>query len=156
MVNRAEFTTLLIRTLGLKEITETTTSFYDVKPNDWYYHTVVTACYHGLVKGYVVENKQIFSPDKPITREEITTILERALALKGVTANTKSAPGSETLAHFEDQHQISAWAKKAVALAVNQGLIQGYPDKNFKPKGKATRAECASLLTRLYNKVYPA
>ncbi len=155
MVNRAEFTALLIRTLGLKEITETITSFYDVKPNDWYYRTVVTACYHSLVKGYVVENKQIFSPDKPVTREEITAILERALTLKGVTANIKTTPGSEALASFKDHHQISTWAKKAVASTVNQGLVQGYPDKNFKPKGKANRAECATILKRLLSKVYP-
>ncbi|HAG09325.1 MAG TPA: hypothetical protein DCK87_07195, partial [Desulfotomaculum sp.] len=72
MVNRAEFTALLTRTLGLKEINGGTTIFSDVKPNDWYYQTVATACYYGLVKGYLVENKQTFNPHKPVTREEIT------------------------------------------------------------------------------------
>ncbi len=156
VVNRAEFTALLTRTLGLKEIAGSTTTFPDVKPNDWYYQTVVTACYYGLVKGYIGETQQIFNPDKPVTREEITVFLERALTLKEYATKVKNIPGSETSTYFADQPQISAWAKKAVALGVNQGLVQGYPDKNFKPKGKATRAECAAILKRLWRKVYPA
>ncbi|GAB6274749.1 MAG: hypothetical protein STSR0004_16140 [Peptococcaceae bacterium] len=156
MVNRAEFTAVLTRTLGLKEIAGATTIFHDVKPNDWHYHTVVTACYYGLVKGYVVENRQIFNPHKPVTREEIAVVLERVLTLKEYATKAKATPGRETLAYFKDQPQISAWAKKAVAFAVNQGLVEGYPDKNFKPKGNATRAELATILKRLWSIAYPA
>ena len=40
------------------------------------------------------------------------------------------------------------WAKDYIAEMVDQGIISGYPDGTFKPEGKITRAEFASLLVR--------
>ena len=40
------------------------------------------------------------------------------------------------------------WAEASIVKMVDQGIISGYPDGTFKPEGKITRAEFASLLVR--------
>ncbi len=49
---------------------------------------------------------------------------------------------------FSDQERISPWAREAVAAASSKGIINGYPDKSFKPKDKATRGEAITVLLR--------
>lgn len=43
------------------------------------------------------------------------------------------------------------WAEAQIKDMVNQGIISGYPDGSFKPEGKITRAEFASLLVKGFN-----
>lgn len=49
---------------------------------------------------------------------------------------------------FIDSADISGWAGKGVAAAVENGIINGYPDNTFRPKGDATRAETAAIIMR--------
>ncbi|HAG09323.1 MAG TPA: hypothetical protein DCK87_07185, partial [Desulfotomaculum sp.] len=51
VVTRAEFASLLLRALKLKE-EEKTVAFSDVQPGNWFYRTVATAYHYGLVEGY--------------------------------------------------------------------------------------------------------
>ena len=40
------------------------------------------------------------------------------------------------------------WGYKAISELVNRGVINGYADKSFKPSGKVTRSEFATMLTK--------
>ncbi|PTQ50813.1 MAG: hypothetical protein HSCHL_2568 [Hydrogenibacillus schlegelii] len=86
---------------------------------------------------------QTFRPNAPITREEMAVVLVNALGMKDEAAG--KAPT------FADSASISAWARGAVGLAQEKGLIRGVGDNRFAPKANAKRAEAAALL---YNVVF--
>jgi len=147
-VTRAEFAAFLGRVLGLQEA-EGEVAFTDVKPDNWHYRVIAAAFRHGLVKGY---SDGRFAPDDPVTREQVAAMITRALAAKGISAELNEAQTAELLGRFKDSSEISIWAGMSVAAAANQGLVSGYPDQTFKPQNTATRAECAAMLKRLYEK----
>jgi outer membrane protein assembly factor BamB len=159
VVGRAEFVSLLLRTLGLKEDEGAAIDFNDIQPGKWYYHAVATACRYGLAKGYAVaveeeqdpggqaERKQYFRPGDPVTREQVAAMLVRALEFKeNKSEELSAAKVAEALARFNDRGEISPWAEKAIAAAVSLEIVKGYPGNLFKPRAGATRAEVAAML----------
>lgn len=50
---------------------------------------------------------------------------------------------------FDDQEDISFWAREAVSRCQGSGLIQGKGENRFSPQDHITRAELAQLLLRL-------
>ena len=80
-----------------------------------------------------------FAPDAEITREQMVTMLWR---YSGETAK------SADLSVFSDQAAISAYARDAVAWAVESKIVDGMDDGTFQPQGKATRAQLAAILSR--------
>ena len=57
--------------------------------------------------------------------------------------------GRDTLTSFTDSGSVSAWAREAVAWAVDSGILSGHPDGTLAPGGTATRAEAAVMLRQL-------
>ena len=49
---------------------------------------------------------------------------------------------------FTDDSEISDWAYVQVIAVKNLGLISGYGDGSFRPRGKATRAEAMTLVSK--------
>ena len=55
---------------------------------------------------------------------------------------------------FKDDSSIGGWAKDNVYAMQQAGIINGYADGNgyvFKPKGDATRAEAARMVSAFLN-----
>ena len=44
---------------------------------------------------------------------------------------------------------VDHWAEKSIRKAINNGVMQGYPDGSFRPNNGVTRAELAEMLDRL-------
>jgi uncharacterized repeat protein (TIGR02059 family) len=131
-ISRAEFVTMLVKsyqweTAGSKTFADTA--------NHWARDYIAVAYARQIAKGY---NDTRFGPDDYITREQMAVMLAQAAELRNVT-------GTRT---FSDQERISPWAREAVAAASSKGIINGYPDKSFKPKDKATRGEAISGMTK--------
>jgi uncharacterized repeat protein (TIGR02059 family) len=131
-ISRAEFVTMLVKsyqweTAGSKTFADTA--------NHWARDYIAVAYARQIAKGY---NDTRFGPDDYITREQMAVMLAQAAELRNVT-------GTRT---FSDQERISPWAREAVAAASSKGIINGYPDKSFKPKDKATRGEAITVLLR--------
>ncbi|NMA52992.1 MAG: S-layer homology domain-containing protein, partial [Peptococcaceae bacterium] len=115
---------------------ETATTFIDVPDTAWYAGYTAAAAGAGLVKGY---EDGSFRPHRPVTREELAVILVRGLELT-------ARPGA-TLP-FNDAEEVFTWAKDSVTIAAGCGLLHGYPDGTFRPRGQVTRAESAVMLYR--------
>jgi len=137
-ITRAEFVSILSRVLKLQTYNPPASEFSDVSSSDWFYGSVESAVYAGIVNG---ESNVSFSPDKPITREEMATILVNAL---GQQNEAEASMGANT--GFADDASISSWAKGFVIVAAKDGLLKGYPDSSFRPQGDATRAEACSMI----------
>lgn len=141
-VSRAEFTTLLVRALGLN--VEGSVQFTDIKSDAWYSSYVATASKLGIVSG---RSKDTFAPNASITREEMAIMVIRALEVKS-GKKIEPAVGVTT---FADASSISKWADSYVKTAAGLGLLQGR-EQSICSKGWMTRAESAQIIYTLLSK----
>ncbi|GBF72465.1 hypothetical protein PA598K_00720, partial [Paenibacillus sp. 598K] len=145
-ITRAEFITMLVRSLGLKNDAGEEQRLSDVNPGDWFYDSVSAAVKFGLVKGYATG---AFKPTNLISREEALTILARAMALTDLHKELKSGAADALLAAFADSNEVAQWARQGMAAAIDSGIVQGRETKELAPKALITRAEAATIIERL-------
>lgn len=138
-VTRAEFTSMLVHSLGLPA--GGTTAFTDVASGAWYAEPIAAAYKAGIVNG---RSASTFEPSAKITREEITVMLMKAYELKNGKAEGASADSE-----FTDMKLVSDWAAASVNKAAALGLIQGQSQGQFAPQEIATRAEAAQVIYNL-------
>ena len=119
-------------------------AFLDVPLDAWYADAVAWAAEHGIVAGY---SDTAFGPNDPITREQVEAILYRYAQYKGYDVSAKA-----DLNKFTDADEISNYALEPLQWANAEGLVNGKGDSVLDPKGQATRAEAAVILTR-FNEV---
>ncbi|MFF2092205.1 S-layer homology domain-containing protein, partial [Paenibacillus sp. NPDC058174] len=110
----------------------TSPQFIDIQGH-WASAAIIQAASLGITSGY---SDGSFRPNAPITRAEFAVLLVKALQIQG--------EGSEL--RFTDNEAIGNWAKHYIALAVKEGIINGYSDGTFRPHGLITRAEMAVML----------
>lgn len=118
--------------------------FADVDATAYYGTAVYWARLNGIAGGY---DDATFGPNDPITREQMAAILYRYAQYKGYDVSAKA-----DLNKFTDADEISNYALEALQWANAEGLINGKGDGVLDPKGQATRAEAAAILTR-FNEV---
>lgn len=80
-------------------------------------------------------------PDGKITREEMTSILYR------ISSHEYESPFAATGEVFPDV-SIDMWSAHDIEYMADKEIAQGYPDGEFKPKNRLTRAEFATLICR--------
>ncbi|HIW57939.1 MAG TPA: discoidin domain-containing protein [Firmicutes bacterium] len=131
-ITREEFAKIAVGCLDIDVYSVSTIKFADVDTGEWYAPYVAAINNAGYMLGY---SDTEFGVGRYITREEIATIVYRALRLNETAELT-----------FSDADKISDYAKTPVAVLAGRGVINGYPDGEFKPHDLATRAEAAKLL----------
>lgn len=114
--------------------------FTDISRDNPYYIYVERAFKDGLMQG---EGNGQFLPTRPLHREEAITLMIRALGIDGV------APAQPVDTEFVDDFKISSWAKDAVYMAKEVGLVAGISGNRVEPQRLMTRAEAAVMLSRL-------
>lgn len=135
-LTRAQFVKMVDTALGVTIPTSGATPFTDVPVGEWYAPYVAATVHAGWIQGTSADT---FSPNAPITREEVATIISRAFRL----------PTSQTPLSFADDSMISSWALQGVQNAVASGVLQGMPGNVFQPEAYTTRAQAAAVLTRI-------
>ncbi|MGG1553817.1 polysaccharide lyase family 8 super-sandwich domain-containing protein [Paenibacillus ferrarius] len=143
-VTRAEFAAMLVRALGYQAKGVQQPSFKDVAPTDWYYAAVEAAVQAKLIEG---TGPETFSPNLPITREQMAVMIASAMKLGGKL--TQDGANQDLLQPFQDQPQISAWAQAPLAAALQAGILNGRSASLIAPAAPSTRAEAAVVLKRL-------
>lgn len=132
---------MLVRALGLQTSGDKAV-FADVPDSSWYAAELSAAYSNGLIHGRTAEK---FSPDAPVTRQELAVLLLRAYQYAG-----GQAAGNIT-AEYSDASDIAEWARLAVRLATSSGLFVGNTDGQFSPLNPSTRAEIAQAIDRILN-----
>jgi hypothetical protein len=94
----------------------------------------------GLTNTQGVEDGD-FAPGREITRAEFAKI---AAYLVGLGEAAEAASGMTKFSDVPASH----WASGYINLAVNEGLVKGYPDGTFKPSANVTNAEVLTVLVR--------
>ena len=137
LVTRAEMIKMLMAAFNV-ELKTGSEEFEDVSESDWYYKYVSTAAAINVAKGV---GNGCFAPNMNVTREDMAVFLDRVIKYSG-----KQLKESADTAQFEDDSQISDYAKTAVYAMKKVGIINGKADGRFDPKAYATRAEMAKML----------
>ncbi|QGQ98841.1 DUF1533 domain-containing protein [Paenibacillus psychroresistens] len=104
----------------------------------WSETDIKLAVSSGIVTGYP---DGTFKPNHTVTRAEFSVMLVNMLMLQG----------ADVPLTFTDTAKIGAWAQKAVALAVREGIIKGYVDGSFRPDAEITRAEMAVMIANAWS-----
>lgn len=94
---------------------------------------VAWAVANGIVNG---RDDGSFDPKANVTRAELVVMLWRQAG----------EPESTAKVEFTDAADIPEYAVKAVAWAVEKGIVTGYEDNTFKPTADVTRAEFVKML----------
>lgn len=110
-------------------------AFYrDVASGFWAENVIMEMADKGWMTGLTSTS---FVPQGALTRAQSATIFVRALAL---AVATSPSPFVDTQSH---------WAKDAIATAYQAGLLQGVDATHFKPDEPMTRAQMATIMSRI-------
>ncbi len=108
--------------------------FKDVSSGKWYYNAVKWAYSNGYITG---TSDTTFSPNDPMTRGMLVTVLYRAEGRPSASAKTQ----------FPDVDSSKYYAK-AISWASKENLVSGYSNGNFGPEDSITREQIAKILYR--------
>lgn len=136
-VTRQELVSLIVRILGKTEdalqLQKGEASYRDTG-SAWAKGYIEMAHELNIVHG---DDRNLFNPQVPVTREEAATMLVNCLG---------SGQETELARQFIDEGEISAWAYNNMGSAAEFGLISGFPDGSFRPQQNITRAEAVVML----------
>lgn len=138
-ITRAEVATIFFRLLRDPVRTQywsQTNGYSDVPGNKWYNNAISTLSNMGIICGYP---DGTFRPDAPITRAELTKIAASFFSDPRVAATYDG--------RFSDVHGAE-WYISYLMTALEEGLIEGYPDGSFRPNRPITRAETCTIVNR--------
>jgi hypothetical protein len=132
LIENASIVVALGSPLGYAVVPEA--PFSDVAETDWFRESVAFAWAHGLFSG--VGGAQ-FSPNSPVTRGMLATVLYRLANEPGTNAGNpfSDVPGG-------------SYYEKAVVWAAERGIVNGVSADAFAPDADITREQVATILHR--------
>ena len=130
---RAQMVSFLWRFAGCPE-PKTYTNFKDVSQKAYYYKAVSWAQENGITGGY---SDGTFGPDKPCTRGQAVTFLNRM----------HYSEKAHIITEFSDV-KPGTYYYNAVLWAEEYGITGGYSDGTFRPDNTCTRAQMVTFLYR--------
>ncbi len=140
-ITREEFAELAVRLY--EKYTGETASAGSANFSDTANPEILKAANLGLVQG-VGDNK--FAPGQMVTREQMATILFRALQV--IAPDADFTVGSVN--SFADDGQVEAWARDGVYFCFKNRIVTGVGNNAFNPDGDATREQAVLVCKRAY------
>ena len=146
-VTREQLITMLVRLMGWESQASGKTLPSDfpkassVAP--WARGYVAVAVEKGIVSGKDFED---FRPQDAAIRSEVAVFTVKALGLGQEAESRKNLSVSLT---FTDGYMMEPEVRPYVEIAVEKGIMKGFPDNTFKPNDKFTRAQMATVLHNL-------
>lgn len=150
-MTRGMFVTVACRLLGIGDAkAPIACPFVDVQKDKYYYDAVTWAYGLRIIEGVDATH---FAPNAPITREQMCTIIIRMNAPFAQLFEKAYEMDEDFLIlmdqsgqKFKDHNKISDWAVTAVYQCRGENIVNGKQGNYFDPKGKATRAEVATIV----------
>lgn len=135
-ITRDEFVKILILGFGLYD-ESATCDFIDVPKESWHYPYIASAKKLGITSGI---NSKEFGVDEPITRQQMITLAYNTAKYCGINFE-KFNDNS-----FVDFNEISLYAKEAVLILAQSGIVNGNDSNEIQPNKNATRAEASKII----------
>lgn len=143
---RAQVVTVLYRLAG-QPAADWENPFWDVPASAWF-HDAVTWAWENDITGGVSSTH--FGAGNAVTREQLATFLYRYAQDQGYDTSARA-----DLSGYSDAGLVSSYATEALSWANATGLITGTTGTTLSPKGSATRAQVATILSRFCQDVIP-
>lgn len=143
---RAQVVTVLYRLAG-QPAADWENPFWDVPASAWF-HDAVTWAWENDITGGVSSTH--FGAGNAVTREQLATFLYRYAQDQGYDTSARA-----DLSGYSDAGLVSSYATQALSWANATGLITGTTATTLSPKGSATRAQVATILSRFCQDVIP-
>ena len=143
---RAQLVTVLYRLAG-QPAADWENPFWDVPASAWF-HDAVTWAWENDITGGVSSTH--FGAGNAVTREQLATFLYRYAQDQGYDTSARA-----DLSGYSDAGLVSSYATEALSWANATGLITGTTGTTLSPKGSATRAQVATILSRFCQDVIP-
>ena len=137
-ITREEITSILYRITNHeyeKPFIKSGNVFPDVEESRWSAHDIEYMADKKIVYGYPDGE---FKPSNSLTRAEFAALIFRFTGVK-------KADIENPFSDFNDTH----WAYEEILALTKSGLIDGYPDKTYKPENNITRAEVMTVINKL-------
>ena len=109
--------------------------FPDVPNGYWASCDIDKLAINNVVVGYP---DGMFKPNRNISRAEFATMLVKGFNM---------CPDGHTTSKFSDV-STNNWANPAIAKAVDEDLLRGYPNHTFKPHSPVTRVEALTSISK--------
>ncbi|MEG2214280.1 MAG: S-layer homology domain-containing protein, partial [Oscillospiraceae bacterium] len=133
-MTRAELATVLTNLLRLSVKAENT--YADLVGTEWYAGGILKCTSAGIMKG---DGKNC-NAMAPISRQEATVMIARALGVKAAETPDLSA--------FKDAASVATWAVGYVSAMAKSGIINGVGDGMLAPTTNINRASVMTILDR--------
>lgn len=121
--------------------------YRDVNADAYYAPYINWATRHGITSG---TGSRTFSPDAPITREQMATFLLRFANCYGYVFEPIREDVPE---RFTDADKVAGYAREAVEIMRESGVISGRQNADgsfkFDPQALAVRSECSAVFHRM-------
>jgi len=144
-VTRYESVIMLVRILGHTDISsnkEIPDTFKGAdKVPEWAQREIAVGVEEGIITG---EDLVDFKGSEPAKRYEVAVFAVRALGLEEEAKNIKNID-----LDFKDISKIPLAYRSYVQIAVEKGIITGFEDETFRPMESISRAQAATLFSRV-------
>ena len=94
-----------------------------------------------------------FSPNGTLTREQLATMLWRAVNYIQTQSGEQALTGGGSLTGYTDAGSVSSYAKEAVAALNKHGIMKGTSNTALSPKGSCTVEQSVLLSYRTFLKL---
>ena len=155
-MTRGMFVTVLGRLAGIEpeawKLPQLPYLVTDVPSGKYYTPYVCWALHKNLVPEL---EGGLFRPEEPITREAMAAMSWRLIQSEGFTLRGEGIQPPD----YADAEQIADWARDSVVNLSAAQIFNGSRGSDgkllFRPKGEATRAECAAIFCRILDNTLP-
>ena len=142
LITREEFAAMLVRAFA-KDAEQAEVDFNDTDKNAWYFEFLGKAKTAGIINGY---DDGSFGIGENISRQDMVAMASRAAKYSGIMLNLDGGYNP-----FDDDAQISDYAKQAVYEMKNAEIVNGVSERTFAPLDNAERAHAAKVIFELLN-----
>ncbi|MBN1459626.1 MAG: S-layer homology domain-containing protein [Armatimonadetes bacterium] len=148
-VDRVQMAVYIARALagGDEKVPECTTgpTFHDVTRWHWAFDYVEYAVTAGIVTGY---EDGLYHPDWAVNRGQMAVYVARAMVAPSTAVLADYTPADpENFPDVPSDH----WAYKYVEYCVEQGVVTGFPEGDYKPANVVTRDQMAVYIQRAFS-----
>lgn len=146
-VTREEFAQMVYMAKNEEKVgTELLQDYFDVPQTRWSYNAVqlVGNSLKETADGYVY-----FYPTRPIQRQEVAQIVSDLINEK------QSGKNGYMIDRFSDSNSINSYYIDAVENVYELGLMKGVSEDTFSPESSLTRAQAATMISRILDKLNP-
>lgn len=149
-ITREQFAELVVQFLRAidQQITDSHTELHAF--DDCHNVAVLLASEVGIVNG-VGDNK--FDPARTTTREQIATMLFRAIGVLESAKGMDLTPVPAGIESFTDKDQVSSWAVEGVGTLAANKIMNGSSATTLSPQNSCTVEQSICLIYRIYQTV---